>query len=91
MRVERIRNGLRRIETNLDRVSIVRLSQILDGEDVMLWSQLEFATSLNAIDKQLRVLGALNLDLALNEIGIVYIERKQTHALTLLQRWEYAT
>ena len=58
---------------------------------MMLWSQLQFATSLNTIDKQLRMLRTFHLNLAFDEIGIVHIESEQAHALTILQRWEHTT
>ena len=74
-----------RNDGDVNRVGIVGLSEITDGESVMLRSKLEFFASLSAIDIELIILGPLHRDGALEIRRVVEIETEEPHTTAIAQ------
>ena len=89
--VEGIGHGQIGIDGDLNGVGGSGLSQILDGEDVMIGGETQGAVGLLLVDIQLGLLGALDLDLTLQIRGIVDVERKHAHRTAIAQGREHST
>ena len=85
--VECISHSLVCLDHDTDRVCVLRLCQILNGKGVVLWGEFQLWRCLLTIQEELVVLGAFDLDLAFDEVAVVYIEGQQTHALAVWKRW----
>ena len=82
-------HGLRSIEHYADRVGILRLGEIADGQSVVVGSQLQFALRLLSIDIEFVVLRALHLQLAFQEVAVVDVEAEHSHTALALHTGQH--
>ena len=85
MLVEGVGYGLVGIDAHLDGVRVSGLCQIGDGKGVVLGSEAEVSRGLRPVDEEFVVLGTLYLDLALEVVVVVHVEREQSHAPALVE------
>ena len=73
--IECRRHLTRCINRHADGVRIFRLSQILNGDGVVLGGEFQFRSGRLTVDKELIVLGALHLNLTFQIVAVVHIKR----------------